>query len=116
MAADSLAPVLFAQGKGRESVLCEYVPNDRTSYEVCVRTEQHKLFSCYSNTGRTSHELYDLIADPLEQENRYSDPAFRDLREDLEHLLLARLLETFSPAYGSWLDELPAALKSDARR
>jgi arylsulfatase A-like enzyme len=116
MAADSLSPVMFAQGKGREFVLSEYVPNDRKSYEVCVRTEQHKLIFRYPNTAGASHELYDLTTDPLEQANRYSDPAFRDQREDLEHLLLARLLETLTPAYDTWLEDLPAALRPDARR
>lgn len=53
-----------------------------------VRTARHKLLT-YGNGDR---ELYDLQDDPKEMHNRYEDPAFARVREDMEQRL-ARLLE-----------------------
>lgn len=49
-----------------------------------VRTQSHKLV--YRETG--DHELYDLTRDPHELDNRFGDPALRDIRESLLMKLL----------------------------
>jgi choline-sulfatase len=50
-----------------------------------IRTRRHKLVH---NDGST-HELYDLEADPGENANLIDDPALRRVRDDLAEQLLA---------------------------
>lgn len=54
-----------------------------------VRTQRHKLV--FRLNGE--HELYDLVDDPGELQNRYNDAAYQDHVRDLERLLLQRLIE-----------------------
>jgi choline-sulfatase len=49
-----------------------------------VRTLEHKLIHRLSG----DHELYDLKADPYEQNNRYDDPALAEVQRDLRSRLL----------------------------
>jgi arylsulfatase A-like enzyme len=53
-----------------------------------VRTKRYKLIRFYHDID--SWELYDLEADPLETRNVYGDPAYAEVRRDLE-AELARL-------------------------
>lgn len=112
MAAESLVPILFEREKGRESILCEYVTNDRQQYAMCVRTEQYKLSCSWNKSGEHIYELYDLNVDPLEEKNMYDDPAYTNQRGELKNLLLNRIAETITPAYSSWVHELPDAIRS----
>ena len=55
----------------------------RTS--VGVRTSRYSLIL----NGPWEHELYDLGADPLQERNVYSDPAYADVRDQLRTVLSA---------------------------
>ena len=56
-----------------------------------VRTKRYKLIRFYHDID--AWELYDLEADPLETRNVYGDPAYADVRRDLEAEL--RRLQAF---------------------
>jgi hypothetical protein len=52
-----------------------------------VRTNTHKCtFELTSGAG----ELYDLVNDPGEMDNRYDDPACAGVRKELEEMMWAR--------------------------
>ena len=52
-----------------------------------VRTKTHK---CTFELGSGAGELYDLVNDPAEMHNRFDDPAYRIVRNQLEALMRAR--------------------------
>jgi len=113
MAAESLVPVLFHGGKGKESVLSEYVDNKRDWHNVCTRTGRHKLMCSRSRvTNEQQNELYDLDKDPLEQHNVYDDPAYSEDRSRLTDVLLGSIVGNSVPAYSYWLHKLPSAVRS----
>ena len=53
----------------------------RTS--VGVRTSQYSLIL----NGPWDHELYDLVADPLQERNVYTSPAYAEARAQLREVL-----------------------------
>ena len=53
-----------------------------------VTTENHKLVLCDDGDG----ELYDLAEEPREVNNRFRDPALREVRRELTGKLALRLL------------------------
>jgi len=53
-----------------------------------VRTRRYKLVLCDDGDG----ELYDLEERPLEVDNHFRDPSFRDVREELSGWLAAHLV------------------------
>jgi arylsulfatase A-like enzyme len=52
-----------------------------------VRTKRHKL-TLELNTG--AGELYDLVEDPGEMENRFDDPAYAGVRRELSDMIASR--------------------------
>ncbi len=56
-----------------------------------IRTERYKLIHFYNDVDEW--ELYDLKEDPRELHNRYDDPAYAAVREQLHHQLEALQLE-----------------------
>ena len=74
-------------------------------------SERHKLIVSVATSGESKYELYDLDEDPLEERNVYDDAAYGTRREELKDLLVARIMETSTPPYSSWLSELPSAVK-----
>jgi arylsulfatase A-like enzyme len=60
----------------------------------CVRTRDAKLTL---ELGSGDGELYDLRNDPGECENRFSDPAFRGLRDELMQRLMSRPADVMDP-------------------
>jgi hypothetical protein len=59
-----------------------------------VRTRTHKCtFELESGAG----ELYDLVNDPEEMENRFDDPAYAKVRAELHDMMRARPGEIASP-------------------
>jgi len=52
-----------------------------------VRTRTHKLTA---ELGSKAGELYDLVNDPLEMDNRYDDPGYRAVRRELEDMIASR--------------------------
>lgn len=85
----------------RDAIFSEWDDDGRglTRSLRCIRTATHKLVR-YASDPHTVGELYDLVADPHEACNRFADPAYADVRTDLE----ARL----RVAYGDALEFRPA--------
>ena len=101
----SMVPLIFdvEAGEGRESVLIQEreapdleargLPPESVS-QIGVRTADRKLIHY---PGRPYGELYDLDADPGELRNLWDDPGYRDVRKDMEVLLMDRLAESRDP-------------------
>jgi len=108
MTASSWRPIIEGESDGHESVLCEYVNNDRKLKGKCVRTDRYKL----ATWGRNAGELYDLQEDPLEQNNLYDNPDHISLRDEMKDILLEKLAESDMPAYTQWLETLPEHVRN----
>ena len=65
-----------------------------------IRTERYKLIHFYNDVDEW--ELYDLQEDPHELQNRYDDPAYAAVREEMH----ARLKELQAEADDTDPDEL----------
>ena len=65
-----------------------------------IRTERYKLIHFYNDVDEW--ELYDLQEDPNELRNRYDDPAYAAVREEMH----ARLKELQAEADDTDPDEL----------
>lgn len=81
------------------SVYCEYynaMPyhRDPTAQLTMLRTETHKIVVDHAHDDG---ELYDLIADPLEVKNLWSDPASLALKANLLTKLTHRMAFTVDP-------------------
>jgi arylsulfatase A-like enzyme len=83
--------LLEGGGTTRDSVLCEYMTNDRTRKAKCVRTGRYK----YVFAGADGqHEFYDLQEDPDELCNLYGDPRYASEVALHKDLLLDRLMHS----------------------
>ena len=76
-----------ADERGFERVLTEW-DSELFGTDVHVRTIMRDHWVCSAYLPGTSHdgsegELYDLDEDPLQQANRWDDPEFRAVRDDL---------------------------------
>ena len=91
MSAASLRPILEGQSTGKEAAVCEYLTNDRSLRGTCVRTPRYK-YARWS--GGRPEELYDLQEDPLERQNRATDPQYRDEVDRHRLLLIDHLMHT----------------------
>ena len=87
----SLAPILTGEippAVHKEGVYAEYynsnpavsLPGRKRVYATMWRDKRYKIIVHH---GEEYGELYDLEKDPDEFENRWADPAYRDLRFDL---------------------------------
>jgi len=103
MTANSWRPIVETGEGGEESVLCEYVSNDRKLKGKCIRTDRYKFVTW----GRSVGELYDLLEDPLEQNNLYGNPDYISLRDEMKDILLEKLSESGTPPYSQWLERFP---------
>ena len=101
----SLRPLLRGDDrvKGRDSVLVQDRESpelrareiDPTGFKItCLRTRDWKLVHY---RGQPLGELYDLNNDPDEYENLWADPKHQSTRNDLQRLLLERLLHAEDP-------------------
>ena len=70
----------------------------------CVHTGRYKY--TFRTNGR--HELFDLAADPHENENRVADPASRQIVGDMHGRLRDVMRETDDPMLATVPDQLPA--------
>jgi arylsulfatase len=82
----------------RDSVYCEFFDSgflyNPPPMAVCVRTETHKL-AYYQNLE--IGEFYDLEKDPTETNNLWNSPSARAAREEMMHLVVARMVDTVDP-------------------
>ena len=98
----SLWPLLTGErerGDHREDVYCEYYDampwhTDPAAWATMVRTREHKLVRAHSDD---SGELYDLIRDPGETQNRWDDPDCTAVKLDLLRRMCDRMAETADP-------------------
>lgn len=91
----SLLPVLQgADTVARTSAITSYDAHDRGIRQKSIRTAHFKL-NVFA--GETYAELYDLTKDPDEFNNVYSDPAYAQIKSDLQTLLIHRLMEDEDP-------------------
>lgn len=106
----------------REAVFAELTYHEYCDPRRTVRTATHKLIANFSTAPsfmdcsqswrpradtvtpadpKTAYtvplELYDLVADPLEQQNRADDPAYADIRRELLRRLRQHLQDTADP-------------------
>ncbi len=80
----SLRPIVHGDATGwREDLVCEFHGHHFPYPQRMLVTERHKLVV----NPESVNELYDLVEDPHELRNRYSDPAYEAVRD----ALLARL-------------------------
>ena len=109
MQGTSLLPVLTG-GPDRDpaaaddDVYCEYynaMPwhEEPTAQATMLRTAAHKvvMFHGARGTDDVGGELYDLVADPLERHNRWSDPSFAATKCELLERLCDRMAWTADP-------------------
>jgi arylsulfatase A-like enzyme len=95
----SLTRLLTGETKEhRESVYTEFL-DANASYAIppmltSVRTSRYKLSLC---DKPRAGELYDLEKDPGEFNNVWGDPHYRDTREMMLELLVARMIEASDP-------------------
>jgi arylsulfatase A-like enzyme len=99
----SLHPVM-AGTEQRECAWSEWhVHPSRLGVALQLRTVRTARYSCTIELGSGSGELYDLQDDPQQLVNRFDDPAWRSVREQMHALLLARpgpLLDTLAEPVG----------------
>jgi arylsulfatase len=97
----SLWPILKGEADlahHRDDVYCEYY-NANQRYEVpahvtMVRTDRYKLSVAH---GQGTGELYDLDEDPNETYNRWDDPAYREIKDEMMLRLCDRMAWTVDP-------------------
>ena len=93
-----------APGAGPERVLTEW-DSELYGVDVHLRTVTRDGWVCTAYRPGTSHdgtegELYDLVDDPLQWVNRWDDPAFGSIRDDL----VADLLDSQPPSHPRHLE------------
>ena len=87
----SLRPLLQGAAETRDYALNEWelLPS-RAGVQLSLRTVRTKGHKLTIDRRSDEGELYDLVNDPFELENRYHDPAYAALRRELTAMLDAR--------------------------
>jgi arylsulfatase A-like enzyme len=87
------------QGKerGKEAVLCEYTSNNQNLHEKCIRTSRYKYWYAAPHGSRGGATLFDLQEDPKELRNVADDPAYQQVRIDMQDRLMSHLLLSEKP-------------------
>lgn len=70
-------------------------PFDKTLTGRMIRNWRYK-YNCYSE-GARNEELFDMVEDPLEQNNLVSDPGYLGIKNKMKESLVRRLKETDDP-------------------
>ena len=100
----SLQPLLAGQPVTRDAAWSEWhVHPSRCGVGLQLRTVRTKTHKCTFELGSGAGELYDLVNDPDEMNNRFDDPGYRKVRNELEALMRARpgkVLETLPEPVG----------------
>ena len=87
----TLKPLLEGSGATRDAAWSEWhVHPSRCGVGLQLRTVRTKTHKCTFELGSGAGELYDLVNDPAEMHNRFDDPAYRIVRNQLEELMRAR--------------------------
>ncbi len=87
----SLLPLASGGAEQRDAAYSEWdVHPARCGVGLSLRTIRTATAKCTFELNSGAGELYDLVNDPEEMENRFDDPASRGLRRQFEELLRAR--------------------------
>ena len=87
----SLKNLLGGKSEARTAAWSEWhVHPSRCGVGLQLRTVRTKTHKATFELGSGAGELYDLVNDPLEQVNRFDDPAFAAVRKELEGLMRER--------------------------
>ncbi len=96
----SLRTLLEDGAETREAAYSEWhVHPSRCGVGLQLRTVRTRTHKCTFELGSGAGELYDLVNDPHEMNNRFNDPGYRKLRGEFDALMRARP--------GKVLDDLP---------
>ncbi len=102
----SLLPVLEGE-EHRDFALNEWDLNaSRCGVELKLRTVRTRTHRLTQEVVSGAGELYDLVADPHEMDNRFDDPAIADIRQKLEAMIASRPDDALDPplSRSAWLD------------
>jgi arylsulfatase A-like enzyme len=87
----SLRPLLESRGETRAVAYSEWhVHPSRCGVAVKLRTVRTRTHKCTFELDSGAGELYDLVNDPEEMTNRFDDPAYRAVRNELHAMMRAR--------------------------
>ena len=87
----TLKPFLDGKAPSRDAAWSEWhVHPSRCGVELQLRTVRTKTHKCTFELGSGAGELYDLVDDPGEMQNRFDDLGYRKVRNELEALMRAR--------------------------
>ena len=89
---------------GREEVYCVFDRHFTVANQRMVRTRTHQFTFNSGDPG----ELYDLAEDPYQLDNRYGDPAYEDVRQDLIGRMDSYMSELNDPLR-SWFARIKGA-------
>lgn len=78
----------------RDSAMTSYDAHDRGVHAKCLRTDKYKLVIF---ADETYGELFDLESDPQERQNRFDDPAYSGIKQQLMERLIHRLMQDQDP-------------------
>jgi hypothetical protein len=91
MQGTSLSPLAAGKDAPRTAAWSEWtVHPSRCGVALQLRTVRTKRWKCTVELGSGAGEMYDLLEDPTEMNNRFDDPAFRAVRDEMEALIKAR--------------------------
>jgi arylsulfatase A-like enzyme len=87
----SLRGFLMGRTETRDVAYSEwYVHPSRCGVALKLRLVRTKTHKCTFELASGAGELYDLVNDPGEMDNRYDDPAYASVRKELEEMMWAR--------------------------
>ena len=91
MQSRSLRPLLAGQRETRDVAYSEWhVHPSRCGVGLKLRTVRTGTHKCTFELDSGAGELYDLVHDPEEMVNRFNDPDYVKIREELEDMMRAR--------------------------
>lgn len=96
----SFLPALLGQpwDNGREEVFCVFDRHFTVANQRMVRTRTHQFTFNPNDIG----ELYDLVADPYQLDNRFGEPAYGEIQADLMDRM-ERQMAALGDAQLNWL-------------
>ncbi len=92
---NSLLPILMKEDTNEDSCTLVEMDEDYQGFKLRTLVTQRYRLTVYS--GQAYGELFDLQKDPQEYHNRWDDPAYRQLRDELHVQLLHQIIQTDSP-------------------
>lgn len=87
----SLMPLIERADATRDVAYCEWnCSASRVGVALALRTVRTRTHKCTFEVNSGAGELYDLVNDPNEMDNRFDDPGCAAIRRELEAMMRAR--------------------------